>query len=357
MLAGAGYRVILADHLRWPLAAASRLHAGYHRIPSFLWEPVAAAAALIRLLDREKVDLVIPTCEEVLHLAKVWQEHRPKVPVFAPSLEVLRQVHNKFDFITLCAELGVRVPETRLLRTADDLVATQSDAGRLVYKPVWSRFGGSVLIRPHPRALSRIRPTPEAPWVAQAFVQGEEVSVFAVAVGGRLTALAAYCAVIRAGHGAAIAFEAVDAGPVRPIADALIQNLDWTGQISLDVILRPDGQALPIECNPRATSGLHFFRNSAAVAGAYLGGSEVLPDVTSPQGVPLALWAYGMRPGSLGAFNQARRRVESVFDWPDDRVGLWPQLRSLAEFSAIGLRHGIGLQHATTIDIEWDGSG
>lgn len=349
--------MILADHLRWPLAAASRLHDGYHRLPSFVYDPCDAAAALGQLLDREKIDLVIPTCEEVLHLAKFWRDHRLQAELFAPSLSALEQVHNKCAFNALCKDIGLAVPETRLLIGPDDLKATQADATDLVYKPVWSRFGGSVLIRPDPGDLKGVRPTPGAPWVAQTFVEGSEIAVFGVATQGRLTALAAYRAVIRAGQGAAIAFEPVDAGPVRPIVAALVQTLTWTGQISLDVIVRPDGQALPIECNPRATSGLHFFRDSTAVAAAYLGGPEVGPDVSTPHGVPLALWAYGLRPGRLGAFNQARHRIESVFDWPGDPVGLWPQMRSLAEFAGIGVRHGIGLQRATTFDIEWDGSG
>lgn len=357
LMAEAGLRVVLADHLRWPLASASRLHAGYHRLPSFVHAPDHAAAALGRLLNREQIDLVIPTCEEVLHLAKFWRDHCPRAELFAPALSTLERVHNKHSFTALCQEVGLSFPETKLITRPEDLRVTQANATQLVYKPVWSRFGGSVLICPNPHDLGSIRPTPGAPWVAQEFVEGTEVSVFVVAVQGRITALAAYRAGFRAGQGAAIAFEPADTAPVGPIVEALVQNLTWSGQISLDLIQRPDGEVIPIECNPRATSGLHFFRDSAAVAAAYFGGPEVAPDVGTPQAVPLALWAYGLRPGRLGAFNQARRRVESVFDWPGDPVGLWPQLRSVAEFAAIALRRGTGLQHATTLDIEWDGSG
>ncbi|MEL7104946.1 MAG: ATP-grasp domain-containing protein [Pseudomonadota bacterium] len=351
LLAGAGMRVMLADHLLWPLAAASRMHAGYHRIASFVHDPDGAAQALTELLDREKIDVVIPTCEEVLHLAHYWQDAGPGARLLAPDLARLQQVHSKHDFITLCARLGLVVPETRLLKSPEDVAATKAQAAHLVYKPVWSRFGGSVLIKPGPNGLAGIHPTPAAPWVAQGYIDGDEISVYAIADEGRLTALAAYRAVIRAGAGAAVAFEPVDTGAVRPVVEAIVRRASWTGQISFDLIVRSDGQALPIECNPRATSGLHFFHDHAAFAAALFGGPEAAPDVTAAQGVPLALWAYGGR----AAFGRARSNIQSVFAWPGDRVGLWPQLKSLAEFAAIAARHRITLTEATTRDIAFGG--
>ena len=90
-------------------------------------------------------------------------------------------------------------------------------------------------------------------------------------------------------------------------------------------------------------------------ASALLEGGPVAPDVTRPQGVRLALWLYGLRPGKLGCLRQALRGVQDVMDWPGDRIGLWGQLRPVAEIAGIALRNRIGLQAASTRDIEWNG--
>ena len=353
LLKGAGHRVLLADHLARPLAAASTLHDGYHRLPSFVDAPEAAARALGALLANRAIDLVVPTCEEVLHLAAFWQAHAPEAVLFAPDLEKLEQVHDKARFIALCADLGLEVPETRHLTSRDDLKPLRARARDLVLKPVWSRFGERALIRPEPRQLDRVAPTTRTPWVAQDFVPGEEVSAYAVARKGRITALSAYTALARAGRGAAVSFQPVPTGDIRPSVEAIVDATEWTGQISLDLIRRPDGALVPIECNPRATSGLHFFRDGPAFAAALLGpGTPAEPDVVTPQGVRLALWVYGaaqvLRGGNL-------RSVEDVLDWPGDPVGLGAQLRALAEFGGIALRHRTSLLHATTRDIEWNG--
>jgi len=41
--------------------------------------------------------------------------------------------------------------------------------------------------------------------------------------------------------------------------------------------------------------------------------------------------------------------------WPSDRVGYGAQLRALAEFAGIALRHKISLERASTWGIEWNG--
>ncbi|MFN3824054.1 MAG: hypothetical protein ACK4RN_08760 [Pseudorhodobacter sp.] len=359
LLRGAGHRVHLADSLRHPLAAASRMHDGYHRLPAFGTDLAGAARALRDLLERLKVDCVVPTCEEVLWLGRIWRDHPMPAPLFAPDFDRLQEVHDKARFIALCARLGHRVPQTSVLKGPGDVAAVAARCDALVFKPVWSRFATQTLIRPAPQRLARIRPTVEAPWVAQEFIAGQELCAYAVAHDGRVAALAVYRGVIRAGLGAAVTFAPVRDMAVEGFVRAFVAATGWTGQISFDLIHRADGAVLPIECNPRATSGLHFFRNPAEFSRALRGEGEVSPDVDSPQGVRLALWLYGvpaaLRPGGWQAFRAARRDTGNVMDWPGDRLSLRDQLRPVAEFARIALRHRISLQAASTRDIEWNG--
>ena len=233
-------------------------------------------------------------------------------------------------------------------------------AAPLVFKPVWSRFASRVLLRPQPWEIEALHPTPQAPWVAQEFLEGEELSVYAIAQNGRLQAFSLYRSIYRAGKGAGICFEPVENGQARAFVTRFAAGTRWTGQLSFDLIRQPDGTVLPLECNPRATSGLHFFRDPHRfVKAVATGEGSVEPDVLRPQTVRLALWLYGLpaalRAGDIGGFLRTLKGADEVLDWPGDPAPKRAQARALAEIAGVALRHRISLQRASTRDIEWDG--
>lgn len=360
LLHGAGHRVILADTPARPIAAVSMACARYYRLPPPRFEPAAYAEAVSALVRAEDVGLVIPTCEEVFHLALVWRDRNIPARLFAPGIEQLAEVHNKHAFIRLAERLGLVVPETVLLQSRDDLEAMRGRARELVFKPVWSRFASQVLLRPSPGELDAVDLSPAAPWVAQRFVPGEEISAYAVARGGRLKAFSLYRSLFRAGKGAGILFEPVDDAAARRLVERIVAATSWTGQISFDLMRQADGKVLPLECNPRAVSGLHLFRDASRFAEALLGdGPEVAPDVAAPQTVRLAMWIYGLpaalRSGGLGRFRKAMRETEELLDWPGDPAPVKAQWAALAEIAGVALRERISLQAASTRDIEWNG--
>jgi hypothetical protein len=362
LLHGAGARVILADTPARPIAAASKACARYHRLPPPRFEPQAYAEAVEALIRAEGVALVIPTCEEVFYLALAWRGRTMPAQLFAPGIDVLAEVHNKHSFIRLAERVGAEVPETTLLSSRGDLEAVRGSSRDLVFKPAWSRFASQVLLGPKPEALDAITPSPAMPWVAQRFIEGEEISAYAVAREGRLKALALYRSRYRAGKGAGIFFERVEDDAARVLVERIVTGTAWTGQISFDLMREASGRVLPLECNPRAVSGLHFFRDPGRFADAVLGdGAEVWPDVIMPQTVRLAMWIYGLpvalRAGGFGEFRKAMRESQELLDWPGDGAPVKSQWLALAEIAGVALRQRISLQAASTRDIEWNGPG
>ncbi|PBB19759.1 hypothetical protein [Mesorhizobium sp. WSM4313] len=360
LLHGAGHRVILADTPARPIAAASKACARYHRLPPPRFEPRAYADAVEELIRAEGIGLVVPTCEEVFHLALAWRGRSMPALLFAPHIELLAEVHNKHSFIRLAERLGLEVPETTLLSSRSDIEVVRGCSRELAFKPVWSRFASHVLLRPPPEALDAIAPSAAMPWVAQRFVEGEEISAYAVARQGRLKALALYRSLYRAGKGAGIFFERVGDEAARELVERIVAGTTWTGQISFDLMREPGGRVLPLECNPRAVSGLHFFRDPARFVDAVLGdGQEVAPDVTAPQTVRLAMWIYGLpaalRSGGFGGFRKAMREGDELLDWPEDSAPVKAQWPALAEIARVALRERVSLQSASTRDIEWNG--
>ncbi|MEM8811071.1 MAG: ATP-grasp domain-containing protein [Pseudomonadota bacterium] len=360
LLNDAGHRVILADTPERPISAASVACAAHEILPPPRFEFDAYADAVTEVIRNYDVDRVVPTCEEVFYLAQVWRKRTIGASLFAPDINRLTEVHDKHAFIRLTESLGLAVPETVLLRTRDDLAAILNRSAEFVFKPVWSRFANDVRIRPNPRSLHALKPTPCYPWIAQGFIDGEEVSAYAIASAGTVKALAVYRSLYRAGRGAGVCFERISDHTVRRFVEAFIAGTAWSGQIAFDFMREANGRIMPLECNPRATSGLHFFSDPKAFSGIIISDRPAVePDVEGVQGVPLALWVYGLpdavRAGQLRSFLKVSRRMRNILDWPGDSGPRLAQWRALAEIAKLAVRHRIGLRAASTRDIEWNG--
>ncbi|MCF6443734.1 ATP-grasp domain-containing protein [Nereida sp. MMG025] len=359
LLGQAGYKIVLADSFKHPLGAACRF-ATYVQIPAPADGLTPYANAINAVINDYDIDLIIPTCEEVFYLAMLVAQDALSAPLDAPSLDHLTTAHNKFAFIEQLSSFGIPVPQTQLLQTTQDVQDLVPNAAEYVFKPVWSRFASRVLIKPTEAELADVRPTHRAAWVAQKHIEGREISVYAYARSGTVIALSAYHSLFRAGLGAGVCFEPVMSDRIQAFVARYVQKTAWTGQISFDLIEAADGTIWPIECNPRATSGLHFFTDSAPFADAVCdGGPFVAPDATGLLGVRLALWVYGLpnaiRHGRLGQFKTALQDTQDILDWPTDPAPKKRQFRALCEIAATALKHRISLQTASTRDIEWDG--
>ena len=350
--AALGWRVHLADSVPATAARWSRLGAPVHRLPPPRTNFAQFRHHLAALALRTGADLIVPTCEEVFYVAAA----EPGVPVFAPPLATLRDLHSKARFIDLARQTGLDVPETRLV--TDPGALTGLDRGRIVLKPEFSRFAAATLLRPSARQIARLRPSPEHAWVAQEFVAGEELCLWAAVRGGQATAHALYRPLWRHGRSAAYAFEAVDWPPALEIATCIAGATRMTGHLAFDLIRTPDGRAVPIECNPRAVSGVHLFAGDT-LARAILGEPQPPPTPGTRRHFAPAMALMGLPTaltrGELRAFTATWRSGADAIGRPGDR---WPALGAVvdaARFAALGLTRRRNPTRQTTADIEWNG--
>ena len=116
LLQGVGAVVHVADSLQPMLAAGSKSVTQSHVVPSPRQQSAAFAAAISAIVDRHQIDVVIPTCEEVLYLAAAVSEGC-KIPLLASGFQILEELHNKFKFIELAERIGIAVPRTVLLQS------------------------------------------------------------------------------------------------------------------------------------------------------------------------------------------------------------------------------------------------
>ncbi len=110
-LRAAGYEPHLADCSPAWLARLSRTAGPVHRHASPVTQPAAFARDIRNLTDRLDPVRIIPTCEEVFHLAALAQSDGYADRVFAPPPDRLATLHAKDRFATLCGQLGLPVPD------------------------------------------------------------------------------------------------------------------------------------------------------------------------------------------------------------------------------------------------------
>jgi predicted ATP-grasp superfamily ATP-dependent carboligase len=356
----AGHSVYATDSIPWTLGSHSRYLARHVVTPPPRYDSAGFARALLRVIDQERIDWLIPTCEEVFYVARHHAELAARTRVCTEPLATLALLHHKGIFQRCAASLGLRTPRTTLVRDLAELRARLAEFPAYLLKPAYSRFAMHIVTNRGPRAgwlpLHAVRPTPAQPWLLQEYIDGESICTYSTLHAGHVTAHCAYATPYKVDHGSGARFETIDGAETLAIVRRLGAALRYTGQMSLDFIRAADRLYL-LECNPRATSGLHLFDPDQLIGGLT---DPCQPTWVAPPGrqrqLTLVLLADAAR--RLPHRQAPLRDLVGVRDVIFDRADPLPalvQLRMAAHFAARARRKRMGLTAATTDEIEWNG--
>lgn len=356
----AGYEVHLADSAPSHAARALRPPFPVHRLPPPRQAFRAFRTTMCELIEKTGARIILPTCEEVFWLAEAAARDGYADRLFAPDLALLGRLHSKWGFMDFAARLGIAAPETHIIDTEIETDALPFPLSELVLKPEYSRFATHTLIAPRPAQLSRVHPSPNRRWIAQRRIRGEELCSWAALHQGKVTAFATYRPRWRQGNAAAFLLEVVAAPRVREISERLGTATGMTGHLSLDLIVDADGVPHPIECNPRAVSGLHLFDASADMARALLEGilcPEPEPGLLRHMGPAMVLLGLpaALAGGRIGGLIADWRNSRDVIDREGNPRITLACLADAARFAMQALQSRQSPAGATTADIEWDG--
>ncbi len=348
--AAAGHTVFAADTFAWTPAACSRSVTHHFVLPPPRQQPRRFGAMLADIVTTHQIDLLIPGNEEVFTVAQHYGRLAPLTRVLCEPRTLLAGWHHKGHFTQRAAARGIAVPTTHLL-TARMLPPFAAPA---VLKPAYSRFGQQVYhLRPGDPLPATCHPTPRQPWLLQAAITGEQVCSYTIVQQGHVAAHVAYRTPYRARIGAGIAFVSDDGTATLAIVRRLLAGTRYTGQLGLDFIRTSTGQLVLLECNPRATSGVHLVA-PPALAHALTAPPPDTPHI-APAGVTaqvsLALLAYH----PAAALRGHLRPSNDVLYQRDDPLPALAQVATLLHFGRVARRHGTSLLAATTADIEWNG--
>ena len=377
--AGAGWRVLAADSMPHPLASWSRVVSRTWRVPPARQDPQGFVQAVAGICLKEEVDLIIPVCEEIFELSR-GSAHLPKtVRLWAEPLGRLRELHDKHAFMTLAARLGLPIPLTKRITSLNEVRILSGD---WFLKPCFSRFavagrrwrsGAGSRGAVSEEWLSCQVITPSRPWVAQEFLSGQGWCAYALAEAGHVLSLVCYPVEWTAGAGACVAFTARSHAGV----EAWVQNFtgaaSLTGQLAFDFIEVPGRGVLPLECNPRATSGIHLLPQAAQAVTKAISEDEgqgghrsAITDSVSGNPaqmsgmlcVPMLLYGLpqAIRRGTASEWLRTWRMAHDVVAAPQDAAPAWlGNIWTVGWFAREARRLRCSLTAATTADLEWNG--
>lgn len=346
--ASLGCRVVVAEPFSRHLAGASRSVAKSVVVRPPTSGKRAYLQDLARVVREEGVDLVIPISEETMHVTFLRDLVPESVTVFTPPPETLLPLYDKHAFTRLCAAYGVRAPETHRLgtREAADLAARE----QVVVKPIHSCGGRGVRILPAGSAPA----DDGVPSVVQRFVDGEIHSSCAIAREGRILGNIVYRGRMFSGS-VAIIFERVEDARITDWITRFVAASGHTGFISFDLILDRAGEVWGIECNPRTTSGVHFFDNPS-IARAVLEGAPATPRAEARlqqfYSVLTALSGVMFRRGYFAVLRQLLGTRDVTWSWRDPMPALtmiwttWPIIR-------LAMEKGVPFGEVATLDVGW----
>jgi len=356
-LGRAGHVVAAVDSVEHPLCLRSRYLLRYGRVPSARHESLAFARAVKAYAEEMSADFVLPTCEEIFHLARYHSLFNGSVRLLAEPIERLRILHHKGRFAEFAGNLGhaITAPVTHELRSLDELMRFRDIATDWVLKPAYSRFGSHTMVGRSFADWQKVCPSTQQPWIAQRLVSGREYCAYAIAYEGRVTAFSTYHSRYRTRNGygtsgAGIYFEAIARPDLLEFTCCATGKLRFTGQIAFDFI--DDGaRTWVLECNPRSTSGLHLL--SERDPAPYLTGAR--PDLWTAEASPkMHATAMLLSRGGLRRWRDFLRAQDVIYA-EDDRVPAFYSWQFVRELRQRARKAQISWQEASTIDIDWNG--
>lgn len=256
----AGNKVFSAETQNKPITSYSSAIEKHFVVPSPRFEEDGFIAALIKICQEQKIDMLYPVLEEIIYVAKHREELLnacPGLTIMADDFDKLIALHDKLSFYETVCELGIQTPHTTEITSKDQLldILNKNPDKKYVLKPVYSRYAmGTRIVSAQDAGSDSQNPERgkaldaldfrETRWILQDFIEGNLVCLYCFADEGRIIFHIAY-------HNGYTSkkddgFEVVnflepydDDSALVAAAEKIIAHYNFTGNISFDFIHAP----------------------------------------------------------------------------------------------------------------------
>ncbi len=362
-----GYEVYTAESFPNHLCRFSAKVKRSFPVPPPNQNPEGYRDSLITMMNSAEIDWLIPTCEEIFWIARWKPEIEALCPgkIDCPDFDTLSRFHNKYTFIQRVQAYGFHVPKTFLASSVEELLQYHRELNvPSVMKPVFSRFGTQVKFLPDhmEHAPVGIDISPKKQWVLQRRILGTQYCTYSIIHQGTITAHTTYRMGFNLSGGASISFEAVNHQGTMDFVRRFARAEHFSGQIAFDIIEDCHGDLYPIECNPRATGGVHLLAGNPLFARAFFEstGAPIMPQPGTKRMLFFPMLYSGML--SLSDPNTRKCWWETFHSSKDviwdhrDPIPFFHQLTIPLSLWRISRKNKLSsLAEASTRDIEWNG--
>ncbi|MBR1924543.1 MAG: ATP-grasp domain-containing protein [Ruminobacter sp.] len=357
----AGCRIITAESCDYYIAKYSACVSACYKVISPVSDTEKFIDEITGIVKKEKIDLIIPTCEEIFYLSKGKQTLEQYCRVFCDEQKKLLELHNKWSFYEKIRDsyTGVKLPRSAYVENAvelEEFIKGSGSGNKFVIKPVYSRFAARVMITdsvPDNFVPGR--------YIVQEFIEGEQICSYSVIRNHRILLHSDYRTVYAAGKGATIAFQYEDNRRIYDFIEEFSRKEDFFGQIAFDFIQNDTGLYL-IECNPRLTSGIQLFDESRDISGVFTGegiSETVYPDRGYRTALIMIMFMYIF--ANVHSCRELRAWWHTIVSSEDviyDKRDIKPFFMQFAVLIMVlfsGFRKHVGLKEMSTYDIEYNG--
>lgn len=361
LLHSAGHRVFVADTTKLNTSRFSNSVEKTFLIPSPRFYPQEFINTLVHIAKEENISLIVPIYEEILLLAKGKHLFPKDCSIFCSNFELLHELHNKWLFQKKLEQFSIQTPETHLIKDRDDL--KKLDFSKIyALKACYSRASLSLKKVSKKTDTSDIVIEPHNPWIAQEWLEGNKFCTYSVCQNGKLLAHSIYPVRYAIEGNSCIVFESIHHPEILEWITNFVSKIQFTGQIAFDFIQLPNKKLYAIECNPRATSGIHLFNKSDRIDQAFLNRESNL--VLAKEGVQKqilhGMLMYGWKKNACPSNNIVNflkslfSIQDVVYSWKDPLPFLASPL-VLKEIWNTSKKYNITMPAAFTFDYEWNG--
>ncbi len=355
-----GHKVYASDCNWFHICRFSNSIEKSFKTPSPRFQTLEFIQSLVNIVELYDIDLLIATCEEIMFISD-YLDHFPKsCTVFCPTFDVIHQLHSKWLFCKKLEQLGFDCPKTELIEAPGDVNKIRIPTP-YVLKATYSRACQNLAFVPPDAKPPSIPVSATNPWVAQEWIDGTKYCTYSIAIDGKLMAHTTYPVAFTVDGSSCITFEALEHRRIKDWVAKFLEKTKYTGQIAFDFIEKKNGKLYAIECNPRATHGLHLFSLKHNLARAFLNQSphtvEPLPGTRKQLAIGMAAFGWrhiNKRPG-LQPFRKEFFKIQDVVFARSDPVPFFAMSFLFPMYWYKSKKHGIKLAEAFTYDMEWNG--
>jgi carbamoylphosphate synthase large subunit len=250
----------------------------WHAVPPFASDPQLWWQAARRVLASQRYDVLLPTQEQVLAVARAEAAGDLPAPVATavPSFEALCRVQDKLSAARTLADLGLPQPPYAVLESGAAASAWTRFPCYLKL-PIGTASRGVRRVEDRAELVTAIDDPDLAASLSdgpgllvQEAVGGPLAMVQAVADHGRLVAFHTNLRVAEGPGGGASHKRSVRLPDVERHIETLVGALDWHGAISADVVVAHEGGARFIDINPRLVEPGNAVRSGVDLVAAML---------------------------------------------------------------------------------------